>query len=235
MSKNKTDYSNTIIYKIICNDPLVTDVYVGHTINFVKRKYEHKVACNNIKSSCYNVKLYKMIRDNGNWSNWDMSIVAFYKCQNHTEARQKEQEHFIFLGATLNSVEPFPQKKNSDDNPIVKNIEPIPQKIINIIEITQVPISSKKFGCDKCTYYTCNKKDWSKHVVTLKHLKLTDAIIIPKKIISVIKCHCGKVYKHSSSLCFHKKTCKVPLQLTNNELLHILIQQNIELTKRFLN
>ena len=251
MSKDETDYSNTIIYKITCNDPLVTDVYVGHTINFVRRKYQHKLACNN-NLSCYNnVKLYKIIRNNGNWSNWDMSIVAFYKCKDQTEARQKEQEHFISLGATLNSVEPFPQKVCSDVNPIIKkmvkriepipekivnSIEPIPEKIVNSIKITQVSISSKKYCCETCTYYTNNKKDWTKHIVTLKHIKLiTPNAPIPKVILSEFKCNCKKVYKHVSSLYFHKKTCNVPLPLTNNELLHILIQQNIELTKKFLN
>ena len=41
MSKKDIDYSNTIIYKITCKDENVTDVYVGHTINFVQRKHAH--------------------------------------------------------------------------------------------------------------------------------------------------------------------------------------------------
>ena len=36
------DYSNTIIYKISCKDSAVTDLYVGHTINFVQRQLAHK-------------------------------------------------------------------------------------------------------------------------------------------------------------------------------------------------
>ena len=102
MPKVEIDYSNTIIYKIICKDPLITDAYVGHTTNFVQRKYAHKQACNNIKSLCYNLKLYKTIRENGNWCNWEMTIVNFYNCKDHLEARQKEQEYFISLNATLN-------------------------------------------------------------------------------------------------------------------------------------
>ena len=39
MPKNEIDYSNTIIYKITCLDPNITDVYVGHTTNFVQRKH----------------------------------------------------------------------------------------------------------------------------------------------------------------------------------------------------
>ena len=78
MPKVEIDYSNTIIYKIYCKDPSVTDVYVGHTTNFVQRKYSHKQTCNNVKSPYYNLKLYKTIRENGNWSNWEMKILNFY-------------------------------------------------------------------------------------------------------------------------------------------------------------
>ena len=82
MPKLELDYSNTIIYKIACKDPSITDVYVGHTTNFVQRKQSHKQSCYNTKSSCYNLKLYKTIRQHGNWSNWEMSIVNFYNCKN---------------------------------------------------------------------------------------------------------------------------------------------------------
>ena len=49
MPKVEIDYSNTIIYKITCNDSTVTDKYVGHTTNFVQRKYAHKDGCTNEK------------------------------------------------------------------------------------------------------------------------------------------------------------------------------------------
>jgi hypothetical protein len=110
MRNVEIDYSNTIIYKIACKDPSITDVYVGHTTNFVQRKQSHKQSCYNTKSSCYNLKLYKIIRQHGNWSNWEMLIVNFYNCKNQLEARQKEQEYFISLGATLNSIEPLSSK-----------------------------------------------------------------------------------------------------------------------------
>jgi hypothetical protein len=121
MPKVEIDYSNTVIYKIVCKDPLiadVSDVYVGHTTNFVQRKYAHKQTCNNIKSPCYNLKLYKTIRDNGNWANWDMTIINNYNCKDHLEAKQKEQEHFVALNSTLNSVELLQQSNNSAAEPI---------------------------------------------------------------------------------------------------------------------
>ena len=66
MPKDNIDYSNTIIYKIYCNDSSLTDIYVGHTTNFIKRKYQHKVLCNK-KSK---LKIYDIIQKNGGWNNW---------------------------------------------------------------------------------------------------------------------------------------------------------------------
>ena len=49
MPKTEIDYSNTIIYKIVCKDQNIKDIYVGHTTNFVQRKHAHKQNCNNNK------------------------------------------------------------------------------------------------------------------------------------------------------------------------------------------
>jgi hypothetical protein len=110
MPKTEIDYSNTIIYKITCNDSNISDIYVGHTTNFVQRKYSHKQNCINDKSPNHKCKVYDVIRNNGGWDNWNMEIINFFNCHDHYEARQKEQEYFISLGATLNSVEPLSSK-----------------------------------------------------------------------------------------------------------------------------
>ena len=57
MPKNEIDYYNYIIYKIVCKDSNIKDIYVGHTTNFVQRKYAHKQGCINPKSMNYNCKL----------------------------------------------------------------------------------------------------------------------------------------------------------------------------------
>ena len=117
MPKKDIDYSTTIIYKISCNDESISDVYVGHTTNFVQRKHAHKLSCTNIKSSNYKCKLYSVIRNNGGWDNWKMEIINFFNCKDHYEARKKEQEYFILLKATLNSIEPLPTPKPKDVTP----------------------------------------------------------------------------------------------------------------------
>ena len=42
MPRLAVDYLNTIIYKIVCKDLSISDVYVGQTTNFTKRKSQHK-------------------------------------------------------------------------------------------------------------------------------------------------------------------------------------------------
>jgi predicted GIY-YIG superfamily endonuclease len=67
MVKKEVDYSNTVIYKIVCKDESIKDLYVGHTTNFDKRKYQHKLCCSqNIKNNnINNSKIYKTINENG--------------------------------------------------------------------------------------------------------------------------------------------------------------------------
>lgn len=104
MPKCDIDYTNTVIYKICCKNKEISDIYVGHTTNFTKRKYQHKLSCINNKS---NSKIYKTIQENGGWDNWEMLEIATYNCKNSIEARIKEQEHYELLNATLNSISPL--------------------------------------------------------------------------------------------------------------------------------
>ena len=125
MPKTLIDYSNTVIYKITCNDTSVKDVYVGYTTNYVQRKYAHKQNCINSKSTNHKCKLYSIIRANGGWTNWTIEIVQLFNCNDLYEARLKEQEYFILLKATLNSIETMPKPK-----PSIKTLENTPQNIM---------------------------------------------------------------------------------------------------------
>jgi hypothetical protein len=49
--------------------------------------------CNN----SFKLKIYDVIRQNGGWNNWSMVEIAKYCCQDVTEARIKEQEHYELL------------------------------------------------------------------------------------------------------------------------------------------
>ena len=106
MPKVKTNYINTVIYKIVCNDISVTDTYVGHTTCFRQRKNQHKSNCNNANSKMNNFKIYYIIRENGGWDNWNMVEIEKYPCNDGNEARAKERYWYEYLDARLNTTIP---------------------------------------------------------------------------------------------------------------------------------
>jgi hypothetical protein len=213
VGKEETDYSNTIFYKIYCKDENVQDLYVGHTTNFVKRKYSHKRACHTEKDVSYSWKVYEYIRNNGGWNNWKMDIIAFHECCDQREARKMEQNYFESLHATLNSVEPFPK-------PIPK---PVPISVPKIQKNKDQLDTAKGFYCEKCNYTTGKPSEWKKHLNTNKHKKTlndtkdtedTEDTTDPPEIIH--KCRCGKIYQYHSGLSRHKKKCTYTISGTKD-------------------
>ena len=99
MPKNDIDYSKTIIYKIVCNDLNVKDVYVGQTTNFIKRKVNHKSDCNYINRKEHNYKIYNTIRDKGGWQKWSMIEIEKYPCNDINEASARERYYYELLNA----------------------------------------------------------------------------------------------------------------------------------------
>ena len=221
MPKTDIDYSNTIIYKIMCNDVNNKDVYIGHTTNFVQRKHAHKQSCLNEKSPNYKCKLYEVIRNNGGWNNWKMEIVNFFNCKDHYEARQREQEYFVSLNATLNSIEPLPQPKSLSKTKILPQYNSIPNNIQFINNNNNTP-----FFCDKCNFKCYKKSNYNMHLLTVKHKKLI--IQDPcndnqqNNIKKMYFCFCGKKYNHASSLCKHKKICSLLNDINNNIIIENL-------------
>jgi hypothetical protein len=63
-----------------------------------------------------------------------------------------------------------------------------------------------KYICEKCDFKSSNKKDYNKHLLTLKHQKttLTETENCVKRSYD---CICGKTYSHRQSLFTHKKSC----------------------------
>ena len=70
------------------------------------------------------------------------------------------------------------------------------------------PKIPKKYVCNFCDYFTSNKKDFDKHLSTLKHKNEQKSTKINKKspkIPKILICECGKDYKERSGLWRHKK------------------------------
>lgn len=106
MPKHSIDYSNTIIYKIVCKDPLITDLYIGHTTNLIKRKTRHKYCCNTKTFDSYNFYVYQFIRNNGGWENWYIIEIEQRNCINLQDALKCERFWIETLLPTLNKQVP---------------------------------------------------------------------------------------------------------------------------------
>ena len=107
MPKVPVDYSQTCIYKLVHFDDLNdNNIYVGHTTNMTKRKWEHKNACCNPDNKHYNFKVYQFIRENGGWEQWRIILVEKYPCNDVYEAISRERYWVKELKATLNKREP---------------------------------------------------------------------------------------------------------------------------------
>jgi hypothetical protein len=66
------------------------------------------------------------------------------------------------------------------------------------------------FTCEKCDFKCSKLSNYNNHLTTAKHQRLTISCQkMPKNAdIMDLECICGKKYKHSSSLCKHKKICQ---------------------------
>jgi hypothetical protein len=106
------DYQKLIIYNIVCNDLNITDNYVGSTTNFVNRKINHKNRCRNEKDKKHHYKVYKFIRENGGFSNWEIVEIEKYPCHNAKEAVKRERYYFELLDSNLNTN--FPQSTKAE-------------------------------------------------------------------------------------------------------------------------
>jgi len=114
MPKIPINYQNGLIYKICCKDPLITDTYTGSTTNFIKRKQEHKCNSNNVNHKPYNYYVYRFIRENGGWDNWEMVQLEQYPCNTQHELALRERYWLELNVSTLNKCVPSRTHAESD-------------------------------------------------------------------------------------------------------------------------
>ena len=96
-----------------------------------------------------------------------------------------------------------------------------------------------KYVCEKCNFKTCNKYNYSKHILSLKHKKQE---MDSEKCEKMYYCNCGKKYKYDTGLYKHKKKCQGEKKEENTiiqsdnkddmkDLVFKLINENQELRK----
>ncbi len=178
MPRNEIDYSKTIIYKIVCNDLTVTDCYIGSTTDFKTRKAQHKSNCNNENCKTYDLKVYKMIRDNGGWLNWVMLQIELYPCKDSNEAHARERYWYENMNAKLNTQMPNRTLKEYHAKYYDENKDRIKEYYQENKEKILVD-GKQEIQCTSCNC-VIKKYHLSKHNKTAKHiknLKLNDEII----------------------------------------------------------
>ena len=119
------NYSKSAIYKLLCNDPLITEIYIGSSTNTKQREKNHKRNCNNEKNKKhYNLRVYTFIRANGGWNNWKLVIIEEnFPCENASQMRAKERYHYDLLKPQLNMVRPLITKQEIKDEQAIYNQE----------------------------------------------------------------------------------------------------------------
>jgi hypothetical protein len=213
MPKELIDYTETIIYKIYCKNPDVKYFYVGHTTNFVQRKYFHKTHC---KSSQNNSELYNMVRENGGWNNWHMIEIARYKCKDHNEAKMREEECRNSCIAEL--------KDNKDNKKSSKKFHCITCDYITSRESQFI----RHLSTDKHRRITEDNKKVPQQTQNFVCQNSSEE--------HVFSCVCGNTYLHKSGLSKHKKKCPKLLTTfvslknnqTNEELFMSILKDNQE-------
>uniref|UniRef100_A0A6C0DFG4 C2H2-type domain-containing protein n=1 Tax=viral metagenome TaxID=1070528 RepID=A0A6C0DFG4_9ZZZZ len=96
------------------------------------------------------------------------------------------------------------------------------------------PPNITSYNCEICQYITANKKDYSKHTRTAKHLKKvklnTLNSLMPENPQLLFKCKkCNKEYKARNSLWYHEKKCNAEvLHEENNEFVDEYDMENKE-------
>ena len=154
MPRVDIDYSNSIFYIIQCIDDTITERFVGHTTNFVQKKYGHKQAVHNKNS--HNL-LYDTIRSHGGWYNWSMEILEKSECEHIQDVHEKEKKLAGIHGAHIISREQLPCGSNNhgSNDSVVKKTDHV---------------------CSVCIVYFQTQKAHMVHNQTKKHKKMASML-----------------------------------------------------------
>lgn len=235
MPRKESDYSKTVMYKIVCNDLNVKYTYVGHTTTFIKRKWHHKSS-----TLTGTTKLYRIIRENGGWENWTMLQIEEYPCDTLLEARLRERYWYELLNADLNEVCPQRTKQESDKIYQTNNKSQIREQRKQYRENNKEIIKERKRKfhyanqdklLEKAKQYRENnkesvaktKREWYEKHKEQRHMKNRENAF----------CECGITIR-KSSLCGHIKTsAHINAMDDSNKFVRInnIISKGLELIK----
>lgn len=100
------------------------------------------------------------------------------------------------------------------------------------LEVAKV---AKEYYCENCDYECSKKFNWNKHLLTSKHIKVTQGDDFVAKVAKSSKSHiyscdiCNKEYSSRNGLWKHKKSCseqKDDDDISTKQLILLILQQN---------
>ena len=183
------NYQNGKIYKMVSNDFLDTEIYVGSTCcKLFQRLAEHRVDYKRHGDR----PMYKYIKDNGGIDNWKLVLIESFPCANKEELTKREDYYRLMLGAKLNS-----QSCNGLDIERRKETHKKCSKRYYTENIEERKIYDKKRYNDKKEEILKKRKIYEE--------KNREIIIEKRK--ELMKCVCGKILT-KSHISRHNKTKK---------------------------
>jgi len=231
---NNHSFKLIYIYQITCKDLKIKDNYIGQTECFTTRKNTHFTACKNSE-----LKIYKIIRENGGWNNWQMKILSHYYCENKYDARQIEQKYIDFYKATMNSINAYskPFKNEELDRQLEFELKNYSEKILGCFLYDFLLYSDEYDDYDennemnKCEYCKSEfKTDFNlkKHQNTAKYCLLKQKEINDdyEEIYYVCE-YCDKKFTSKYNLNSHNNSC----MLLKENIIKKQIEINEELNK----
>jgi hypothetical protein len=201
MPKTSIDFSKTKIYKIVCKDVSIPDLYVGHTTNLIKRRGSHKDACCKEHNKQYNQYKYQFIRENGGWDNFEIVLIEDFPCDNVEEATRRERYWVENLNASLNKQIPSRTQveytetrkehfKEYKHQYYLENKERLTEKNKNYHQENKEEIKQKQHEL-----YEKNKEE---RLEKAKEYRDNNKDTIKLKQGEKIKCECGKEHTRST-------------------------------------
>jgi len=104
------------VYMIKSITPEITDFYIGSTRDFKRRQKKHKSSCYNSNDKSYNIKLYKFIRENGGFDNFEFKVINQVIFIDDDQKRKVEQIYINLYFPQLNSRRSLATKEDHKQN-----------------------------------------------------------------------------------------------------------------------
>jgi hypothetical protein len=192
-------YDQSTIYKLCCNDLSITDIYIGSTTNFNRRKSQHKSLCNNEKTALHNLYVYQFIRDHGGFQNWSMVEMELFNARDKKNLHRRERHWIETQKASLNSRKSYITEEE------IKEYK-AEYRANNADEIKEYQAEYRANNADEIKEYRANNVDKIKETQSEYRAKNVDKIKernaeyrvknadkIKEKHAEKVTCSCGSI------------------------------------------